>query len=513
MTSSVEGLPAVGGLRVARAGLNRPVAAIDVGSNSVRIAIVIADGAGLLEVIEEASATPKLIRDVQRDGRLSDASINEVVEILRDFQAVARGADADPVVAVATSAVRDAANGADLAKRIEAALGIRMRIVDGGDEARLAFLGAIHSLPVEHGLVIDIGGGSMEIMQFAGRAAGRSWTLPLGAVRLTAQFLQSDPPSQPELRALRDHLAAQIAGAGIEPLAPGGALVGTGGTIRNIAKMDRSRHRYPMSRLHGYAISQDGVRGVADLVRTRTQAERYNLSGLNEDRADSIVAGALVLQAIVEATRAHSLMVSGQGLREGIALEARGGSLPSVHALREASIERAVLRFAPTYVQDARARTQTVEALASAANFTATPEVVGALSAAATLLDLGRSVDYYNRHRHTEALTLAYGLPGWTHREVALICAIVRQADSEKYDPTNDYRPLITADDRSSIAAAGTLLAVADEVERRVPPRARAVAWRQDESVVRGVLRIDGALLGTLSGRFERTLGLGLASA
>ena len=513
MTAVVDGLPASGGLRMAREGLTKPVAAIDVGSNSVRIAIVNADGQGLLEVIEEASATPKLIRGVQRDGRLSATSIDEVVEILRDFQAVARGADADPVVAVATSAVRDAANGADLASLLQADLGITLRFVDGGEEARLAFLGAIHSLPVEHGLVIDIGGGSMELMQFAGRAAGRSWTLPLGAVRLTAQFLQDDPSSQLELRALRDHLAAQIASAGIEALAPGGALVGTGGTIRNIAKMDRSRHRYPMSRLHGYAISQDGVRGVADLVRTRTQAERYNLAGLNEDRADSIVAGALVLQAIVESTRAQSLIVSGQGLREGIALDARGGSLPSVHALREASIERAVLRFAPTYVQDARARTQTVEALAAAAGFTAKAEVVEALSAAATLLDLGRSVDYYNRHRHTEALTLAYGLPGWTHREVALICAIVRQADSEKYDPTNDYRPLVTPEDRPSIAAAGTLLAVADEVERRVPPRARAVAWQRDEGAVRGALRVDGVLLGALSARFERTLGLRLASA
>ena len=513
MTSTLESSVASGGMRVARAGMVKPVAAIDVGSNSVRIAIVNADGQGYLEVIEEASATPKLIRDVQRDGRLSTTSIDEVVEILRDFQAVARGADADPVVAVATSAVRDAANGADLAARLRADLGIPLRIVDGGEEARLAFLGAIHSLPVEHGLMIDIGGGSMEVMQFAGRAEGRSWTLPLGAVRLTAQFLMEDPPDVAELRSLRDHVAAQIAEAGIKPLRSGGALVGTGGTIRNIAKMDRSRHRYPMSRLHGYAISQDGVRGVADLVRTRTQAERYNLAGLNEDRADSIVAGAIVLQAIVEATRAESLVVSGQGLREGIALDARGGSLPSVHALREASIERAVLRFAPTYVQDARARTQTVEALTAAAGFTASAEVIEALSAAATLLDLGRSVDYYNRHRHTEALTLAYGLPGWTHREVALICAIVRQADSEKYDPTNDYRPLITPDDRASIAAAGTLLAVADEVERRVPPRARAVAWRQDDGAVRGALRVDGSLLAILSARFERTMGLRLASA
>lgn len=498
---------------MARAGLMKPVAAIDVGSNSVRVAIVAVDGDSHLEVIEEASATPKLIRDVQRDGTLSSSSIDEVCNILRDFQVIARGADADPVVAVATSAVRDATNSFEMVARVHSELGIRLRVVDGAEEARLAFLGAVHNLPVEHGLVIDIGGGSMEIMEFSKRTPRRSWTLPLGAVRLTSKFLGHDPPGQDELRALRDHLTDQIAAIGIQPLAPGGVLVGTGGTIRNIAKMARARHRYPISRLHGYAISRDSVRGIADLVRTHTQSERSDLPGLNEDRTDSIVAGALVLQAVVEQASAPLVMVSGQGLREGIALEARGGRLPVVRALREASIERAVMRFAPTYGQYARARTQTVEGLAHAAGFEGSAEIVEALSAAATLLDLGRGIDYYNRHRHTEALALAYGLPGWTHRELALICSIVRQADSEKYDPVSEYRPLITTADRPLIAGAGTLLAVADEVERRVPPRARAVAWQREEGAVRGDLRIDGTPLAVLSARAQRTLGVTLVPA
>lgn len=504
---------AMEGTRMARAGLPRPVAAIDIGSNSVRVAIVAIDGEAHLEVLEEASATPRLILDVQRDGRLSGASIDEVVSTLRDFQAIARGADADPLVAVGTSAVRDAANSAALVARLHTDLGIRLRVLDGAEEARLAFLGAIHNLPVEHGLMVDIGGGSMEVLRFDGRRPGASWTLPLGAVRLTAEFLSDDLPSQAQLRALRAHITETIAHAGIGTLPPGGILVGTGGTARNVAKMDRARHRYPIGRLHGYGLSREGVRGIADLVRTRTAAQRRDLPGLSEDRADIIVAGALVLQALVEATGADGLVISGHGLREGIALDAGGGDLPAVDVLRRASLDRAVARFAPTYASDAAARAAMVDALAKAAGFAPGGEALEALRAAAMLLDLGRGVDYYNRHRHTEAIALAYGLPGWSHREVALACAIVRQADSEKYDPVVAYRPLLTPVDRTPIAGAGAILAAADEMQRRATPYATPVAWRLKDGAARFDVEIDGAPLAALSGRLERTLGLRLTTA
>jgi len=502
------------GLRMARAGLPRPVAAVDVGSNSVRIAIVALDRDAQLEVLEEASATPRLIQDVQREGRLSDASIDEVVAILRDFRAIARGADADPLIAVATSAVRDAANGGALAERLQSDLGIRLDILDGETEARLAFLGAVHNLPVESGLVVDIGGGSMELLRFDQRLPGPSWTLPLGAVRLTAQFLHDDPPSQVELRHLREHITATLSQAGVGSLPAGGLLVGTGGTARNIAKVDRARRRYPIGRLHGYELSRDGVRSVADLVRIRTTAVRRDLPGLNEDRADIIVAGALVLQVLTEMTDAEGIVISGHGLREGIALNAHHRPLPPVDRLRESALDRAVGRFASSYRTDAVSRTTIAVALAGAAGLAGDEvpgaEILGTLRAASMLLDLGRGVDYYNRHRHTEALAIAYGLPGWSHRELALICAIVRQADSEKYDPVDAYRPLLAAADRPRIAAAAAILAAADELQRRTAHAGAPIVRQLESGAVQIDAEIDSVRLNALSGRLERTTGLQL---
>lgn len=490
----------------------RPVAAVDIGSNSVRLAVVMVDGGLYLEVVEEASAVPRLIQDVQRWGRLSETSIAEVISILRDFLAVARGAGADPTVAVATSAVRDAANGPELVARVREALGVDVRIVDGDEEARLAYLGAVHSLPVEDGLVVDIGGGSMEVFRFEGRRAAGSWTLPLGAVRLTSLFLSADPPTAVELRALREHITTAVAEAGIVPLPAGGLLVGTGGTVRNIAKMDRARQRYPIARLHGYEITVDAVRSVSDLVRTRTAEARRALPGLNEDRADVIVAGALVLQVLMEAVKAPRLVVSGQGLREGIALDARGMDVPPLSSVRQAAIDHMLGRFAQTHRGEALRRAEIVNALADAAGVWAS-EDREVLRAAALLLDLGRIVDYYDRHRQAEALVLAHGLPGWSHRELAWICAAVRQADSEKYDPLSAYRPLLTAADRQPIAGAGALLSAADEMSLRMAAEVRPAVVRQPDGSVSVQVDLDGERLRTISARLERAVGLRLSGS
>src|SRR5204862_7745205 len=108
---------------------------------------------------------------------------------------------------------------------------------------------------VENGWVLDVGGGSLEILRFRDRESIGSWTLPLGGLRLSDRFLKSDPPTREEVGRLRDHVTRTLVAAGIEPLAGGERVVGTGGTIRNLAKMDRRKRPYPIPRLHGYVLT------------------------------------------------------------------------------------------------------------------------------------------------------------------------------------------------------------------------------------------------------------------
>ncbi len=485
------------------------VAAIDVGSNSVRVAVVELGEDGQLEVIEEARDAPCLIRDVELHGGFTSASIDRVVAALRSFLAIADATGARPI-AVATSATRDASNAGELIERVRDELGLEVRVIDGEEEARLAFLGAVHSLAADDGFVLDVGGGSLEVVRFEARRAAASWTLPLGAVRLTDRFLKSDRPSASELQAMRKFITTQIKGADLPTLGDGEMLVGTGGTIRTLAKIDRARRPYPLSRLHGYDIERDKLRRIVDMLQSRTLAARRSVSGLNEDRAETIVAGAHAVQAVVNALHASAVVVSGQGLREGVAIDAGSGVLPSADGLRRAALRAITAKFAPRLDRLVEQRVAELEALIDATAFVPPIEIAAALEAAARVLDIGRTVDYYRRYRHTETLLLEHGLPGWSHRELALICAIVRQAEREKYDATT-YRPLTSSVDMEPIARAAALLAVADEIARRRPPESDPIVWHiEDDQVVTA----DECLLDwpgdELRPRFKRVFGLEL---
>src|SRR5207244_12178943 len=153
-------------------------------------------------------------------------------------------------IAVATAAVREASNGDELIDAARQQLGLEVDIADGVDEAQFGFLGAVHGLPIEHGIVLDVGGGSLQLVHFRNRRLERSWSLKLGALRLSDQFLKSDPPSRGEMRSLKQHVYETLEKSGVRPLQPDERLVGTGGTVRNLAKIDRRLlGDYPISRL------------------------------------------------------------------------------------------------------------------------------------------------------------------------------------------------------------------------------------------------------------------------
>ena len=456
-------------------------------------------------MLEEGRAVPRLIRDVRTTGTLSTASIEAVLATLRTFVAIARGAGAGRVTAVATSAVRDAANSQELVARAREEFGLRIDVIAGTSEAEFAFLGAVHGLPVVDGLVIDVGGGSMEVVQFQGRKLRQSWTLPLGSVRLTDEFALDDAPDARSLAALAKHAAQVWESQGIPPLAPDAQFVGTGGTVRNLAKLDRAARKYPMPRLHGYLLAADRLRALADTLGRSAVGERADMQGLNPDRADTIVAGAVAVLAVLGASGARDILVSGQGLREGIALEAAGHGATPLARIRSTTVARLNRRFG-TSASAIRRRRAVIQALLRACDVEFTGEIEGALHGASALLDLGRAVDFYTHHRQTEAILAAHGLPGFSHREAALMCALVRQAGSERYSALA-YEPLVTPADIPALALASSLLAAADEAALAMAPDQAIAAIEQDDRGV--VVVLDGHRgqdIAVSNDRFKRAL-------
>jgi exopolyphosphatase/guanosine-5'-triphosphate,3'-diphosphate pyrophosphatase len=450
---------------------DRPFAVVDIGSNSGRMIVFRLREGEHLDVIEDARAPLRLARDLRESDTLGPDAIERTLEALRDFLAVAHGAGATRMIAVATAAVRDAADGPELVERARL-LGVPLQVIDGDHEARLGFAGAVHDLPVTSGLTMDVGGGSVELVRFRDRRLERAWSVQLGSLRVSDRFLASDPPTEDELGALRRFVSSALTDAGITELGAKEGLVGIGGTVRNLAKVDLKRADYPIPLLHGYFLKERRLQSLIGDLAGRSMKRRANMPGLNPDRADTIVGGALVVDGVMRHVGASKLVVSSRGLREGLALATGAAGIPSAAWVRTISVGTLAARFATWEPSTADRRAALAMHLHEALDPNAPPSVREMLGHAATLLDVGRAIDYYDRFEHAAMIVTAADLAGFTHAALGALTAILRQADGDTR--LGPYGRMVDAADRDAVLKAATSLMLADELNRRIPPGSAA---------------------------------------
>ncbi len=483
------------------------IAVIDIGSNSGRVMVFERDRSSHLHLLAASRAPLRLVHDVDTRGDLSEATMARTMEALRDFQAIADSAGASRTAAVATAAMRDASNGALFVERVRRELGIRIAIIGGRVEARLGFSGAVRGLAVAHGLLFDLGGGSLQITRFARRTPSSGVSFPFGALRLSEKFLASDPPSSKQLRRLRDHVRRQLSKARVGRLRSGERLVGTGGTLRNLAKIDCQIRRYPISRIHAYELSVVRLGEIVDRLARISEKRRDDVHGLSADRADSIVGGAAAIQTLAEFVGAKHILVSGQGVREGVALKCLNMAMGSPKIVKEASLSSLVSQFDGWRPEAAARRREVAASLLRALEPRAPASVASAIDHAARVLDLGRTLDVVKRHEHVANILLATELTGFAHDELALMSSIVRRAG----DRHADLLPLAhisDADERGMLERAAIVLALADEIEARCPRGSRIrVHCKIGREVTLSVPMLPSWLARGLNKRFERAFG------
>jgi exopolyphosphatase/guanosine-5'-triphosphate,3'-diphosphate pyrophosphatase len=356
---------------------------------------------------------------------------------------------------------------------------------------------------------LDLGGGSLELTHFRNRLPLRSWSLPLGALLLNDRFLADDPPSPSQIASLQAHVRQELQGHGLRPLKAHERLVATGGTVRSLAKLDRDEHRYPLPQIHGYSLTR---RRIKELSRRLAQLQRQELAeirGLNPDRKDSIVAGALAMHTVLRVLGADEAQVSGQGLREGYALSTCLRLLPPARSVRRVAVEALARRFATWDLRAAQRRSALAAALQAILDREASQEMQETLLHAAWIIDIGKCIDYVDRLEHAAAVLMATDLAGFGHRRLALLAATVEAADRRRPDWRN-YRPLLSEADERPLEKSGLLLALADEIERRLPPESGIPVAFHD--VHRAHIGVDlpapyGGRLAALAGRFSQVFG------
>ena len=339
------------------------------------------------------------------------------------------------------------------------------------------------------GATLDVGGGSVEISRFHDRRLGRTFTFELGSLRVSDRFLDDDPPTESQIRKLRRSVTDELEGAEIGRLTSGERLVGIGGTVRNLAKIDMHRTEHPLRLLHGYELPADRLASLADELSGRTMKRRAQMAGLNPDRADSILGGALVLLETMRTLAADRIVVSSRGVREGLALGGDEAVVPPPRLVRTISVATLSARFATWDPVAADRRVTLATRLHESLDPEARDAVREMLVHASTVLDVGRAIDYYDRFEHAAMIVTASDLGGFTHETLGILSAILRQADDDiRLGP---YRRLIAETDQTEILRAATVLALADELKRRIPPAQPAViscTWHPAAFVVQGPL-------------------------
>ena len=475
------------------------VAVIDIGSNSARLALLEVYPDSAFKLVDELRETLRLGEQLDTDGNLTPVAIERTLEISRVLARFCRAHRVTHVIGVATSALRRAQNGPEIVARIKAETGLRVTIITGEEEAHYDYVAAVNSSAVEDCVAVDVGGGSVQIVRAQERAATHKTSLPLGAITLTTAFLNRDKPGNKQLRTLEKHISRNLQSldwlnghdASAAHTRNGGpkdrnakrtgnaftqngtpALIGIGGTVRNLGKIYRRQTGYPLDLLHGMILPIDAVEDIYAMLRKLSLEERRKVPGLSTKRADIIVAGAAVVCSLARTLGATSLAISGRGLREGLFLNhVLGGEFaePRVpdpalfsttnlmrfynvdepHANHVADLALSLFdQLAPVHGLDAEARRL--------------------LRIAALLHDVGVAVNYYNHDEHGFYLLTRTGIDGLTHRELLIVACLVAMHNGNvgplKRWP--EYRSLLRKGDTNAVTKLGAILQLSEALDR-----------------------------------------------
>jgi exopolyphosphatase/guanosine-5'-triphosphate,3'-diphosphate pyrophosphatase len=303
------------------------VAAIDCGTNSTRLLVAGADGL----VLERLMRITRLGEGVDATRSLSPEAVARTITVLGEYRAVMDSHGVTRGRLVATSAVRDAANGDTFLAAAAEATGLGAELLSGRQEGELSFAGATAHLPGEMGsagpiLVVDIGGGSTElVVGEPGRSAVTTVSLEIGCVRLTERFLTSEPPRPEELEAAQRHVEDELVRARhrLPALGSGRTLVGLAGTVSTLAALELGLDHYSRERIHHAVLSRRLVDRWLSVLAHENRAARMRRSGMVEGRADVIVGGALVLASVMRVFHCDRCLVSEDDILDGMVLSLR----------------------------------------------------------------------------------------------------------------------------------------------------------------------------------------------
>ncbi len=451
------------------------IAVFDIGTNSIHMLIAEIRPDLSFEVLGHEKDTTRLGDGSFENHRLKKSTVKRALGVIDRFYKIAKASEVKKCLAVATSAVRDAKNGREFVREIYHRTGIRTEVISGKEEARLIELAARSSVETrgQKTLVVDIGGGSMELILGDGKKHSFLESFPLGVARLTDLYLHKDPPSEKELKDLETHIEKTLKKA-IRTIRKQrfSMAIGTAGTLINLGSMVyEHKTSRPLDLVNHFELERDDLEKIHEKIISSTLKERLNFPGLDPKRADIIVAGSALVMLLMKLLRINEITLSDRGIREGMILdfiEKNKTRLQKEEAspdIREKSIRQLMKRWSA----DSKHAEQVAKLALKIFDDTEKIHRLGSeprdiLKFSCLLHNIGYAVNYKKHHKHTFYLIMNSDLDGFKPEEIEMMAWISR--NHRKLLPKKKELHFVKATGYKAIKVLSSILRLADGLDR-----------------------------------------------
>jgi exopolyphosphatase / guanosine-5'-triphosphate,3'-diphosphate pyrophosphatase len=495
------------------------IAAIDVGSNSVRLVVAEVLPSGGYRVLDEERENTRLAAALAQTGRLDPSAADATTHVLRNFQSIAAGYGATQIRAIGTSALRDAEDGPAFCERVRKELKLPIEVISANEEARLAFLSVARAFDISarEVAVADIGGGSTEIVLASSGLVDQVYETKLGAVRVAEERGVTDRASEKRLAKLRDSidraLKKQI---GKPPFVPD-MLFGTGGTFTALASMIMASQGQAGQPMWGFRVTRAQIRHLLTDLAQLPLERRCKVAGLSPQRADIIVAGLAIIERVMRHLHVNVVQVHTRGVRDGLLLTMIGSRHCSRHtpcAVADGTLDgntadgtrsvpatnerrAAVEQFAKNCGVDLQHARQVARLARSLWEQLTGPLSLNAadrelIETASLVANVGYLINFDDHHKHSYHLILNSELPGFERRELQLLANVARYHRGSGPKRKHEEYQKLSPEDQRRVSALAAILRVALALDRTHQQRVSAVRASAQDDVVRITVQATG---------------------
>ena len=453
------------------------LAVIDIGTNSIHMVLAEIGKGFSYKIVDRIKEMARLGDGTFTSHRLSQEAMDRGLTVLKRFSTLANNKGFDLILPIATSAVREAKNGGDFLKLVRKELGLRVRVITGEEEARLIYLGVRNSMDLSQfpAMIVDIGGGSVELMACTQKRLQFVRSLKLGAIRLKDQFLKSDPPDKKMVQRM-ENLVGQTLKKSLSKKRDTqfNQLVATSGMAGNLTEIIYlARTGRPLSQIDMATVELDEVRAVEGLLRTKDPQARLKIPGLDPRRVDTLYPGVLVLRILMERIGVKQARISDKAIREGVIYDFIQQHQEGLRAEQEIPHvrRRQILLLARRY-QYPKVHAHHVAKLAlSLFDQTRSLHNLGDrerewLEYAALLHDIGHHISENKHHKHTYYLMTHADLPGFSSEEVGMMANVARYHRRGQPKIKDKGFQILDRDQRKVVSCLSAILRIADGLDR-----------------------------------------------